>query len=160
MNGILQARRRRCSHGIHNVSSRYRHGRAQESGVGSTGPQGGGKGARMRSSPRIASAALLFLSVPLVLGGCEATQSAFTLQTREDGSTGLLCPDGSRALVCEGKDGRDGDSCSATPSGCAASQLGTTAHRVCAPSNHPHYDGAFVLDPGGHNIEAVCHEAE
>ena len=25
---------------------------------------------------------------------------------------------------------------------------------------HPHYYGAFVLDPDGHNIEAVCHLAE
>ena len=25
---------------------------------------------------------------------------------------------------------------------------------------HPHYYGAFVLDPDGHNIEAVCHAAE
>ncbi len=25
---------------------------------------------------------------------------------------------------------------------------------------HPHYYGAFVLDPDGHNIEAVCHEPE
>jgi len=24
---------------------------------------------------------------------------------------------------------------------------------------HPHYYGAFVLDPDGHNIEAVCHQA-
>jgi catechol 2,3-dioxygenase-like lactoylglutathione lyase family enzyme len=23
---------------------------------------------------------------------------------------------------------------------------------------HPHYYGAFVLDPDGHNIEVVCHE--
>lgn len=23
---------------------------------------------------------------------------------------------------------------------------------------HPHYYGAFVIDPDGHNIEAVCHE--
>jgi hypothetical protein len=23
---------------------------------------------------------------------------------------------------------------------------------------HPEYYGAFVLDPDGHNIEAVCHE--
>jgi catechol 2,3-dioxygenase-like lactoylglutathione lyase family enzyme len=22
---------------------------------------------------------------------------------------------------------------------------------------HPHYYGAFVLDPDGHNVEAVCH---
>ncbi len=28
------------------------------------------------------------------------------------------------------------------------------------PHYHPHYYGAFVLDPDGHNIEAVCHEAE
>ena len=25
---------------------------------------------------------------------------------------------------------------------------------------HPDYYGAFVLDPDGHNIEAVCHEAQ
>lgn len=25
---------------------------------------------------------------------------------------------------------------------------------------HPNYYGAFVLDPDGHNIEAVCHETE
>ena len=25
---------------------------------------------------------------------------------------------------------------------------------------HPNYYGAFVLDPDGHNIEAVCHEAD
>ena len=24
---------------------------------------------------------------------------------------------------------------------------------------HPHYYGAYVLDPDGHNIEAVCHTA-
>ncbi|MFC4161490.1 VOC family protein [Chitinimonas lacunae] len=28
------------------------------------------------------------------------------------------------------------------------------------PEYHPHYYGAFVLDPDGHNIEAVCHEPE
>lgn len=27
------------------------------------------------------------------------------------------------------------------------------------PHYHPHYYGAFVLDPDGHNIEAVCHDA-
>ena len=25
---------------------------------------------------------------------------------------------------------------------------------------HPNYYGAFVIDPDGHNIEAVCHSAE
>lgn len=25
---------------------------------------------------------------------------------------------------------------------------------------HPHYYGAFVFDPDGHNIEAVCHNPE
>jgi len=25
------------------------------------------------------------------------------------------------------------------------------------PNYHPNYYGAFVLDPDGHNIEAVCH---
>jgi len=28
------------------------------------------------------------------------------------------------------------------------------------PRYHPNYYGAFVLDPDGHNIEAVCHEVE
>ena len=27
------------------------------------------------------------------------------------------------------------------------------------PEYHPNYYGAFVLDPDGHNIEAVCHKA-
>lgn len=25
---------------------------------------------------------------------------------------------------------------------------------------HPNYYGAFVIDPAGHNIEAVCHKPE
>jgi predicted lactoylglutathione lyase len=25
------------------------------------------------------------------------------------------------------------------------------------PQYHPNYYGAFVIDPDGHNIEAVCH---
>jgi len=28
------------------------------------------------------------------------------------------------------------------------------------PYYHPNYYGAFVLDPDGHNVEAVCHAAE
>lgn len=28
------------------------------------------------------------------------------------------------------------------------------------PEYHPNYYGAFVLDPDGHNIEAVCHKPE
>jgi catechol 2,3-dioxygenase-like lactoylglutathione lyase family enzyme len=28
------------------------------------------------------------------------------------------------------------------------------------PEYHPHYYGAFVLDPDGHNVEAVCHAPE
>jgi len=24
---------------------------------------------------------------------------------------------------------------------------------------HPHYDGAFALDPDGHDLEAVCQQA-
>ena len=28
------------------------------------------------------------------------------------------------------------------------------------PHYHPHYYGAFVLDPDGHNIEVVCHLPE
>ena len=28
------------------------------------------------------------------------------------------------------------------------------------PQYHPNYYGAYVLDPDGHNIEAVCHDPE
>jgi hypothetical protein len=28
------------------------------------------------------------------------------------------------------------------------------------PEYHPNYYGAFVLDPDGYNVEAVCHEPE
>lgn len=28
------------------------------------------------------------------------------------------------------------------------------------PHYHPHYYAAFVIDPDGHNIEAVCHRPE
>ena len=28
------------------------------------------------------------------------------------------------------------------------------------PNYHPNYYGAFVLDPDGYNIEAVCHKPE
>jgi catechol 2,3-dioxygenase-like lactoylglutathione lyase family enzyme len=28
------------------------------------------------------------------------------------------------------------------------------------PQYHPNYYGAFVFDPDGHNLEAVCHAAE
>lgn len=28
------------------------------------------------------------------------------------------------------------------------------------PQYHPAYYGAFVLDPDGHNVEAVCHQPE
>jgi catechol 2,3-dioxygenase-like lactoylglutathione lyase family enzyme len=28
------------------------------------------------------------------------------------------------------------------------------------PHYHEHYYGAFVLDPDGHNVEAVCHEPQ
>jgi catechol 2,3-dioxygenase-like lactoylglutathione lyase family enzyme len=28
------------------------------------------------------------------------------------------------------------------------------------PHYHPNYYGAFVLDPDGHNVEAVCHSPE
>ena len=28
------------------------------------------------------------------------------------------------------------------------------------PEYHPNYYGAFVFDPDGHNLEAVCHTAE
>jgi len=42
----------------------------------------------------------------------------------------------------------------------AAIQAGGKDHGAPGPRTmyHPHYYGAFVLDPDGNNIEAVCHE--
>ena len=34
----------------------------------------------------------------------------------------------------------------------------TMAGRGCGPNYHPNYYGAFVFDPDGNNIEAVCHD--
>jgi catechol 2,3-dioxygenase-like lactoylglutathione lyase family enzyme len=44
----------------------------------------------------------------------------------------------------------------------AALQAGGTDNGApgVRPYYHPTYYGAFVLDPDGHNIEAVCHEPE
>lgn len=43
-----------------------------------------------------------------------------------------------------------------------AAALAAGGHDNGAPGQRPHYHldyyGAFVLDPDGHNIEAVCHE--
>ena len=33
----------------------------------------------------------------------------------------------------------------------------TTAIPGLRPDYHPHYYGAFILDPDGNNAEAVCH---
>lgn len=45
-----------------------------------------------------------------------------------------------------------------------ATALAAGAHDNGAPGVRPHYHpnyyGAFVLDPDGHNIEAVCHAPE
>lgn len=30
----------------------------------------------------------------------------------------------------------------------------------CCPHHHPDCYGAFVRDPDGHNVEAVCHHPE
>ena len=40
---------------------------------------------------------------------------------------------------------------------CAGRDNGAPGPR---PESHPGYDGAFVLEPDGHNVEAVCHRAE
>lgn len=44
----------------------------------------------------------------------------------------------------------------------AALAAGATDHGApgLRPIYHPNYYGAFVLDPDGHNIEAVCHSPE
>jgi catechol 2,3-dioxygenase-like lactoylglutathione lyase family enzyme len=44
----------------------------------------------------------------------------------------------------------------------AALQAGGTDNGApgLRPYYHPTYYGAFVLDPDGHNIEAVCHEPD
>ena len=36
----------------------------------------------------------------------------------------------------------------------------TMADRGCVPTTIPNYYGAFVFDPDGNNIEAVCHAPE
>ena len=36
----------------------------------------------------------------------------------------------------------------------------TTARPGIRAHYHPNYYGAFVLDPDGHNVEAVCHAPE
>jgi catechol 2,3-dioxygenase-like lactoylglutathione lyase family enzyme len=43
----------------------------------------------------------------------------------------------------------------------AAIAAGGTDHGApgLRPIYHEHYYGAFVLDPDGHNVEAVCHDA-
>jgi catechol 2,3-dioxygenase-like lactoylglutathione lyase family enzyme len=43
----------------------------------------------------------------------------------------------------------------------AALAAGGTDHGApgLRPQYHPHYYGAYVLDPDGHNVEAVCHGA-
>ena len=42
-----------------------------------------------------------------------------------------------------------------------ALEAGGTDHGApgLRPQYHPHYYGAFVLDPDGSNVEAVCHRA-
>jgi catechol 2,3-dioxygenase-like lactoylglutathione lyase family enzyme len=44
----------------------------------------------------------------------------------------------------------------------AALAAGATDNRApgLRPHYHEHYYGAFVLDPDGHNLEAVCHAPE
>jgi catechol 2,3-dioxygenase-like lactoylglutathione lyase family enzyme len=44
----------------------------------------------------------------------------------------------------------------------AALAAGGTDHGApgLRPHYHPNYYGAFVLDPDGHNLEAVCHTPE
>jgi catechol 2,3-dioxygenase-like lactoylglutathione lyase family enzyme len=44
----------------------------------------------------------------------------------------------------------------------AALEAGGTDNGAPGPRTvyHPDYYGAFVLDPDGHNIEAVCHQPE
>lgn len=42
----------------------------------------------------------------------------------------------------------------------AALRAGATDNGPPGPREiyHPHYYGAYVLDPDGHNVEAVCHQ--
>jgi catechol 2,3-dioxygenase-like lactoylglutathione lyase family enzyme len=44
----------------------------------------------------------------------------------------------------------------------AAMEAGATDNGApgLRPHYHPNYYGAFVLDPDGHNIEAVCHKPQ
>lgn len=44
----------------------------------------------------------------------------------------------------------------------AALAVGGTDHGApgLRPRYHPHYYAAFIIDPDGHNIEAVCHKPQ
>jgi catechol 2,3-dioxygenase-like lactoylglutathione lyase family enzyme len=42
----------------------------------------------------------------------------------------------------------------------ALAPTGHSGTSASSPAHHPNYYGAYVLDPDGHNIEAVCHEAQ
>ena len=59
------------------------------------------------------------------------------------------------ALVARSR--RDVDAFHAAALAAGASDNGAPGLR---PHYHPNYFGAFVLDPDGHNIEAVCHSPE
>ncbi len=58
------------------------------------------------------------------------------------------------AFAAEGRDAVDGFHAAAL--GAGGSDNGAPGPR---PIYHPHYYGAFVLDPDGNNVEAVCHRA-
>ena len=41
-----------------------------------------------------------------------------------------------------------------------AASLAAGGRDNCAPGLRPRYYGGYVLDPDGHNVEAVCHRSE
>ena len=72
-------------------------------------------------------------------------------------STGNVPPDSSVHVALHAKSRADVDAFYAGALAAGARDNGPPGIRA---HYHPNYYGAFVLDPDGHNIEAVCHLPE
>jgi catechol 2,3-dioxygenase-like lactoylglutathione lyase family enzyme len=78
-----------------------------------------------------------------------------SVRAAEDASAGCGGPAVHVAFACKDRDAVDAFHRAAVTAG--ARDNGAPALR---PEYHPNYYGAFVLDPDGYNIEAVCHRAK
>ena len=84
------------------------------------------------------------------------------------GSPAAIPTSGSAPSTVSGRTGRrTSRSSPRAPSGCGPSTPRRSAHGAETlhepriwPEYHDHYYGAFVRDPDGNNVEAVCHTAD